>query len=93
MTMPETVFKIHLPDGSSHSCYSPSTIVLKYFSAGDKMPNKEFIQKARESLKIASDRVEAKFGYQCSGAMNSLHQIEKLSAQFKPEDLIEITEI
>jgi len=57
------------------------------------MANEEFLKRARESLKIASDRVEAKFGFQCSGAMNSLRQIEKLSAEFKPEELIEISEI
>lgn len=91
--MPETVFKIHLPDGRSHDCYSPSTIVCQYFSTGEKMANEEFLKRARESLKIASDRVEAKFGFQCSGAMNSLRQIEKLSAEFKPEELIEISEI
>ncbi|MEO0508428.1 MAG: MSMEG_0570 family nitrogen starvation response protein [Verrucomicrobiota bacterium] len=91
--MPETVFKIQLPDGRDYNCYSPSSIVRKYFSVGDKIPNVEFLKKAQESLKIASDRVEQKFGFQCSGAMNSLHDIEKLSAQFKPEEIIEVTEI
>ena len=65
----------------------------KYFSAGDKLPNAEFVQKAKESLQIASDRVEAKFGFQCTGAMNSLQQIERISGQFGPDEIIEITQI
>ena len=91
--MPETVFKIQLPDGREHDCYSPSSVVRKYFAVGDKITNREFLQKARESLKIASDRVEEKFGFQCSGAMNSLHDIERLSAQFEPDELVEVTAI
>jgi|TARA_A100001015_G_scaffold252661_1_gene292377 uncharacterized repeat protein (TIGR04042 family) len=91
--MPETVFTIQLPDGTGHNCYSPSSIVHQYFSVGDKLPNQEFLKKAKESLKIASDRVEQKFGYQCSGAINSLHRIETISAKFGPKELIEITHI
>jgi len=91
--MPETVFTIQLPDGSGHSCYSPSSIVLKYFKVGDKLSNKEFLKKAQESLKIASDRVEQKFGFQCTGAINSLREIEELSGQFGPEEIIQITNI
>lgn len=91
--MPETVFTIQLPDGTDHDCYSPSSIVHNYFSVGEKLPNQEFLKKAQESLKIASDRVEKKFGFQCSGAIDSLHRIEAISARFGPDELIEITNI
>ena len=61
--MPETPFTVELPDGSVHSCYSPSSVVKKYFSAGEAMPAPEFLEKATESLSDASRRVQQQLGF------------------------------
>jgi len=91
--MPETTFTIGLPDGSQMDCYSPSSIVLDYFSEGDVLTNSIFLTKAQESLKIASDRVEEKYGFQCTGALNSLKRIQKISSNFKHDDKIVVIKI
>ncbi|MGJ8678267.1 MAG: hypothetical protein ACSHX0_12165 [Akkermansiaceae bacterium] len=61
--MPETPFTVELPDGSERSCYSPSSAVKKYFSAGDSMPAPEFEAKATEALNEASRRVQQQLGF------------------------------
>ena len=37
--MPEVIFTIQLPDGSTKECYSPSSVVCRYFAAGDEIGN------------------------------------------------------
>jgi len=91
--MPETPFTVQLPDGTTRQCYSPSSIVRQYFSSGDELVVTDFLDKARTALTEASARVEAKFGYACSGATNSLATIESWSAQLKPSDSVKIIHI
>ncbi|MEM8867372.1 MAG: MSMEG_0570 family nitrogen starvation response protein [Verrucomicrobiota bacterium] len=91
--MPETPFTVELPDGTVRQCYSPSSIVHKYFSRGETMPVSEFLTKARAALTKASERVEAKFGFACSGATASLATIEAWGATLKPEDPVKIIQI
>lgn len=91
--MPETPFTVQLPDGSKKVCYSPSSVVCEYFTVGDVLPASEFLSKARKALNEASARVEAKFGFACSGATNSLAMIESWGAELTPEDSVTITHI
>ncbi|MEM1369563.1 MAG: MSMEG_0570 family nitrogen starvation response protein [Cyanobacteria bacterium P01_H01_bin.15] len=81
--MPEIRFKIQWPDGTSEVCYSPSLIVKKYFSSGESYPLSDFVGKARESLTIASDRVQQKYGFPCSLALGQLRKIEQTADRFQ----------
>jgi uncharacterized repeat protein (TIGR04042 family) len=81
--MPEIHFKIQWPDGSEETCYSPSLVVKEYFTPNSDYTVKDFVQRSRESLLIASDRVLAKFGRPCSLALGQLQAIETKSAQFQ----------
>ena len=83
--MPEMHFRVEWPDGQQVDYYSPSLVVKKYFEEGGEYSVEEFVEKARESLNIASDRVKAKYGFACGRAMGSLHQIEQLSTTFAEE--------
>lgn len=80
--MPETRFKIQWPDGQQESCYSPSLIVKDYFEAGRAYPIEDFLARARESLQIASNRVQAKYGFPCSLALSQLQRLESASQPF-----------
>ena len=80
--MPEINFRVRWPDGREESCYSPSLVVKKYFEPGTAYPVAEFVNRARESLTIASDRVQAKYGFPCSRALGQLQRIEKTSQQY-----------
>lgn len=89
--MPETHFKIQWPDGQQETCYSPSLVVKKYFEPGKTYTISEFVEKARESLTIASDRVQAKFGFPCSRALGQLRKIENTAKAYEsiPESTVE----
>ena len=82
--MPETPFTVELPDGSIRACYSPSSVVKDYFSTGQTLPTEEFVALSRTALTEASERVRAKFGYACTAASASLHDIEAWASELDP---------
>ena len=81
--MPEVNFKIQWPDGKQETCYSPSLIVKKYFEPGEAYTVSEFLEKSRASLTIASDRVQAAYGFPCSRALGQLRKIEATAKQYQ----------
>lgn len=83
--MPEVRFTVRWPDGAEESCYSPSTAINHHLQAGETYPLDEFLDRARKGLHAASDRVEAKFGFVCSSAMDQLARIET-TAKSQPSD-------
>ncbi len=80
--MPELRFQIRWSDGTQDSCYSPSLIVKEYFSPNTEYELEDFVARSRTALKIASDRVEAKYGRPCGLALGQLHEIEEKSKQY-----------
>lgn len=81
--MPEIHFQIQWPDGSQDNCYSPSLIVKDYFTPNRDYDLDDFVQRSRIALKIASDRVQAKYGRPCGLALAQLQEIEIKSAHYK----------
>lgn len=90
--MPEIHFKIQWPDGKQESCYSPSLVVKDYFNPGEAYTVTEFLNRSRESLQIASDRVQAKYGFPCSRALGQLRQIESAAQPYlaQPESTVTV---
>lgn len=84
--MPEIRFQIQWPDGSQDVCYSPSLIVKDYFVPGQEYPIADFVERCRTALKIASDRVQAKYGYPCGLALGQLADIEAKFSQYSHVD-------
>lgn len=80
--MPVTHFRLQWPDDSIAVCYSPSSIVRDYFTAGQEYPLDDFLTRARQALGNASDRVKAKYGYFCSSATDQLAVIEAMAERF-----------
>ena len=80
--MPEIHFQIQWPNGQQETCYSPSLIVKNYFQPGETYTVADFLQRSQESLKIASDRVQAKYGFPCGRALGQLQKIETAAQQF-----------
>ena len=81
--MPETYFQIQWSDGSQSVCYSPSSVVKKYFMPNTDYDLDDFVTRSRTALNIASDRVAAKYGFPCNKAMGQLAEIEANSAKYK----------
>jgi uncharacterized repeat protein (TIGR04042 family) len=80
--MPEMHFIITWPDGREEACYSPSLVVRDFLTEGETYPIEDFLRRSRQALKIASDRVEAKYGHPCSLALGQLARIETTGAGF-----------
>ena len=74
--MPEMRFRVSWPDGSSETCYSPSLVINDYFAVGQSYALAEFLTRSRTALKIASDRVQAKYGRPCGRALAQLARID-----------------
>jgi uncharacterized repeat protein (TIGR04042 family) len=74
--MPEMQFRVRWPDGKVESCYSPSLVIKDYFEPGQTYSLADFLSRSRTALHIASDRVQAKFGFPCSRALGQLARIE-----------------
>jgi uncharacterized repeat protein (TIGR04042 family) len=74
--MPERYMLVRWPEGPAQRIYSPSTVVEEFFSAGQKYPVAEFVERSREALLIAGDRVKAAYGYPCGNASRSIAFIE-----------------
>ncbi|MFZ3360152.1 MAG: MSMEG_0570 family nitrogen starvation response protein [Xanthobacteraceae bacterium] len=90
--MPEMRFCIRWPDGTAESCYSPSLIVKDYLVPGESYPLADFVERSRTALNIASERVEAKYGWRCSRAAAQLARIETAAQAFSslPEPLVTV---
>ncbi|MEM1073305.1 MAG: MSMEG_0570 family nitrogen starvation response protein [Pseudomonadota bacterium] len=86
--MPETRFTVRWPDGQSEECYSPSTVIRDFLTAGTTYPLDDFVVRCRIGLEKASTRVEAKFGFRCTSAEAQLTKIERKASAFtEPADV------
>ncbi|MEO1147461.1 MAG: MSMEG_0570 family nitrogen starvation response protein [Cyanobacteria bacterium J06638_22] len=81
--MPEMQFKIQWPDGVQETCYSPSLVIKDYFQPGESYPLEDFVTRSRTALTIASDRVQAKYGFPCGRAMGQLQRIEAAATRYQ----------
>jgi uncharacterized repeat protein (TIGR04042 family) len=79
-------FVVRWPDGGRESCYSPSLVIKDFLREGDSYSVTDFLQRSRQALQIASERVEAKFGFPCSLALGQLARIEAKAAEFAGQD-------
>jgi uncharacterized repeat protein (TIGR04042 family) len=86
-------FRVRWPNGAVETCYSPSLVIKDFFQPGASYPLADFLARSRTALKIASDRVEAKYGFPCSRALGQLARIEagcaKLAASSEADISIE----
>ncbi|MEY9862837.1 putative repeat protein (TIGR04042 family) [Catenulispora sp. GAS73] len=89
--MPEMYFQVRWPDGAIQRCYSPSTVVAEYFTAGTAYELTDFVERSRTALGIAGERVREKFGYHCTGASEQLARIEHAAAAYRAVAGAEVT--
>jgi uncharacterized repeat protein (TIGR04042 family) len=80
--MPEMRFSIRWPDGTPETCYSPSLVVKDFLAPGETYPLADFLARSRTALNLASERVEAKYGWSCSRAKAQLERIETAARTF-----------
>ncbi|HEV7442244.1 MAG TPA: MSMEG_0570 family nitrogen starvation response protein [Steroidobacteraceae bacterium] len=80
--MPEVHFRIRWPDQSETRCYSPSTTIMQFLTAGRSYPLNEFLTLSRQALEHGSERVRQKYGYGCGHAQLQIAEIERVAIRF-----------
>jgi uncharacterized repeat protein (TIGR04042 family) len=92
--MPVMHFRIQWPDGDEANCYSPSLVIGDFFKPGEAYALDDFVERARQALGIASERVREKYGFACSAAFDQLAQIERAAERFRdrPEAAVRVIE-
>ncbi len=80
--MPEMRFQLLWPDGSETLCYSPSLVVAEHLSEGACYGVADFLGRVAAALRIASDRVQQKYGMPCVRAHAQLAQIHAHAEAF-----------
>ncbi len=80
--MPEMRFRLLWPDGSETLCYSPSLVVAEHLAEGASYGVDDFLGRVGTALRIASDRVQQKYGMPCARAHAQLAQIQARAAAF-----------
>lgn len=84
--MPEMYFHVRWPDGREERCYSPSLVVGDFLQPGHSYPVADFVQRCEQALGEASARVQQKYGYFCSSAMDQLGRIHDAARPFEGTD-------
>ena len=79
--MPEMHFRVRWPNGATVDCYSPSYVIEDYLSVGTAYDVPDFVERTRQALHIAAERVRERYGFFCSSALDQLAQIEQTAEQ------------
>lgn len=80
--MPEMFFTVEWPDGVQDRCYSPSLVISDHLAVGSDYELKDFVARCDAALTQASQRVQQKYGYACSSALDQLGQIKQRAEAF-----------
>jgi uncharacterized repeat protein (TIGR04042 family) len=75
-------YRLRWPDQAESVCYSPSLVIKDFFEPGIAYALPDFLVRVRQATQIASDRVEAKYGFACSRAADQLLAIEARAVRF-----------
>ncbi len=87
--MPEMHFRVQWPNGKVEDCYSPSYVIEEHLSPGRSYPLPEFVERVRAALTIASERVRARYGFECSSALDQLAAVENTANSLALAELSE----
>lgn len=82
--MPEMYFTVQWPDGAQERCYSPSLVIGEHLAVGSAYELQDFVARCDLALSEASQRVEQKYGYFCTSAIDQLGQIKDRAKTFDP---------
>ena len=89
--MPEMQFQLGWPDGSESLCYSPSLVIEDHVAEGTSYPLPDFLARIDTALRIASDRVQKKYGMPCARAIGQLESINRHAGTFSNQEAAVVT--
>lgn len=88
--MPEMIFEVRWPDGSTQRCYSPSLVIHDHLTAGTKYTVEDFLERSGRALAEASERVRARYGFACTSATATRHDINTVARRFSGDAVLEV---
>ncbi len=91
--MPEAVFRVRWPDGSTDACYSPSLVVHDHLAPGAEYPVADFTSRVDAAMDEASERVRAKYGTACTSAAATAAGVRSRASSFSADGLVRVLSI
>jgi uncharacterized repeat protein (TIGR04042 family) len=91
--VPEATFTVRWPDGAVEDCYSPSLVVHDHLVPGDRYPVADFERRVVEAMRIASDRVRARYGSPCGRAAATAALVRARCADLPADAAVEVVAI
>jgi uncharacterized repeat protein (TIGR04042 family) len=79
-------FRVEWPNGAVQNCYSPSWVVEEHLVVGETYTVSDFVERARSALTVGSERVRARYGFECSSALDQLRAIEETAAELSSNE-------
>ncbi|MCU1406893.1 MAG: hypothetical protein JWQ43_3196 [Glaciihabitans sp.] len=91
--MPEMTFTVRWPDGTIEDCYSPSLVMHDHLDVGAAYPVDEFVSRANTALQLASQRVLATYGFECTSAMAQQDRLAISSARYDARSAVTVLDM
>ncbi len=89
--MPEVHLRLEWPDGRTTELYSPSTVILDFLRPGEELSVDDLRRRGTTALRLASERVRARYGFACTRADEEEQRLLGTSAAFAAEQIVRIT--
>jgi uncharacterized repeat protein (TIGR04042 family) len=88
--VPEVHLRLEWPDGRTTALYSPSTVILDYLRPGERLSVRELRARASEALRLASERVRARYGFACTRADEEESRLLHTTTAYGDDQLVGI---
>ena len=88
--MPEVHLTLEWPDGRTSELYSPSTVILEYLRPGESIPVDQLQGRGMEALRLASERVRARYGFACTRTDEERHRLQQWVKNYAADQIVHI---
>jgi uncharacterized repeat protein (TIGR04042 family) len=88
--MPEVHLRLEWPDGRTSELYSPSTVILEYLRPGESLPVHQLHGRGVEALRLASERVRARYGFACTRTDEERHRLQQWVKDYSADEIVHI---
>jgi uncharacterized repeat protein (TIGR04042 family) len=88
--MPEVRLTLEWPDGRTSELYSPSTVILDYLGPGESLPVGQLHDRGIEALRLASERVRARYGFACTRTDEERQRLEQWVKDYAADQIVRI---
>ena len=91
--MPEMTFTVRWPDGTVADLYSPSLVMHDHLTVGAEYPVEDFVQRTSTALDQESERVTARYGFECTSALAQKSQIALTTQQYRADEPVTVLDM